>query len=369
MPNVTVNGHDLLKADIVEPLRGRWYAAVEADTDEPLTGAVTIDFGDGITFVGTALPNRAARESGRSIAGVVGGAGALQDKPPARAYTSVSFGRVLTDTLDAVGETLSSTAQNLDAELRPRWVRAAVNASATLDAIADELDLNWRVLRDGTVWLGQESFETIDVEHERLDQDPRSDARVIAPNLPAVRPGTTFEGVPVAHVTTTVRSGGIRQQLRFNDDRLRKFFARLYGHFSGRADIYGVPRLATVIKQNADGTLELIPDDAVVGGAGGPGISNVELWYGAPGESITVSPGARVGLLFWGGDPTKPFAALWKAGASVAARSIDADDINLGAAEGKVVREGDIITLTDGSTGTISITGTTHPSGDSDVDA
>jgi hypothetical protein len=64
---------------------------------------------------------------------------------------------------------------------------------------------------------------------------------------------------------------------------------------------------ARVVKQNGDGTLELIPDDARI-----PGMSKVPIRYGVPGIRATVAPGARVLLGFAGGNRDAPEAELWE---------------------------------------------------------
>ncbi|WP_394845192.1 hypothetical protein LZC95_50220 [Pendulispora brunnea] len=62
-----------------------------------------------------------------------------------------------------------------------------------------------------------------------------------------------------------------------------------------------------VVSQNADGSLELMPDDARV-----PGLSRVEIQYGVPGVKAKVKPGSRVMVGWQNGDPAKPYAALWE---------------------------------------------------------
>jgi hypothetical protein len=64
---------------------------------------------------------------------------------------------------------------------------------------------------------------------------------------------------------------------------------------------------ARVVSQNADGTLELIPDDVRI-----PGMSKVPIRYGVPGIKATVAPGARVLLGFAGGNRDAPEAELWE---------------------------------------------------------
>jgi len=73
-------------------------------------------------------------------------------------------------------------------------------------------------------------------------------------------------------------------------------------------------------------------------------------------------------LGFEAADPKRPFAALWDTGPLVTL-TIVANTINLANAEGTVIRDGDLVVLSDGSFGTITLTGSTHPSGTSDVNA
>lgn len=80
---------------------------------------------------------------------------------------------------------------------------------------------------------------------------------------------------------------------------------------------------AKVVAQNADGTLELQPDDPRI-----PGLSNVPIRYGVPGVKATVASGARILLGFAGGDPGKPQAELWES-ASVTRLQVDATTIEV----------------------------------------
>jgi hypothetical protein len=66
---------------------------------------------------------------------------------------------------------------------------------------------------------------------------------------------------------------------------------------------------AKVATQNADGTLELQPDDSRL-----PPYSNVPIRYGVPGVTATVPNGARALLTWAGGDPQKPIVVGWEPG-------------------------------------------------------
>lgn len=79
-----------------------------------------------------------------------------------------------------------------------------------------------------------------------------------------------------------------------------------------------------VVAQNADGTLELVPDSPRLSS-----YSKVPIRYGVPGVSATVASGARVLLEFGGGDARNPIATVWES-ASVTQLTLTATAIKLG---------------------------------------
>jgi len=106
---------------------------------------------------------------------------------------------------------------------------------------------------------------------------------------------------------------------------------------------------AKSVKQNADGTLELVPDDSRL-----PSFSKVPIRYGVPGIAATVAAGARVLLAFAGGDPAKPIATVWES-ASVTALTVTATTVNVNGgtvnvgtgADAKIARYDDLKTAYD----------------------
>lgn len=91
---------------------------------------------------------------------------------------------------------------------------------------------------------------------------------------------------------------------------------------------------ATVERQHADGSLDLLPDDARVRGTG---TSNVPLRHGLPGVDVRVVVGSRVLLGFVGGDRRRPYAALWAPGSI--------ESISFDGGEASVARAGDSVTV------------------------
>jgi hypothetical protein len=86
-------------------------------------------------------------------------------------------------------------------------------------------------------------------------------------------------------------------------------FRRLVQHFASKYDFSGLYP-ARVVSQNADGSLELRPDDP---DRFGLGLSRVPLRLGLPGVAVKVRKDSRVLLSFEGFDPQRPIATLWDA--------------------------------------------------------
>lgn len=90
-----------------------------------------------------------------------------------------------------------------------------------------------------------------------------------------------------------------------NLDRVKESFRVLVGALQPIDYLALYP--AKVVSQNADKTLELIPDDTRF-----KGIKSVPVRLGLPGCSVDVAGGSRVLLGFEAGDPSRPVATLWQ---------------------------------------------------------
>lgn len=96
-------------------------------------------------------------------------------------------------------------------------------------------------------------------------------------------------------------------------ERWRQDFANIVENLVGRRLDYTQLYPAVVVKQNSDGTLQLLADSPTVRGTGH---NNVRIRHGLPGVSVEVSAGARVRLGFENGQPSQPYAGLWDTDAS-----------------------------------------------------
>lgn len=97
---------------------------------------------------------------------------------------------------------------------------------------------------------------------------------------------------------------------------------------------------STVVGQNADGTLEILPDSARVGSH-----SSVPIRYPHPGATIEVDSDARCLLGFAGRSELAPYACGFEPSDKLRTLAIDGDAIELGAAAGAVIRHGDTIEI------------------------
>ncbi len=293
-----------LTTDLRQSRIGAWHADLELDSDAALSGAVTLEE-EGITFVGTVV--RSGSFGGRTRARVVGGSGGLSKALPARNYASgvLKLSTVIGDILREAGETLSSTsdASILSAQL-PKWHREAGLASHALVQAVDAAGAVWRVLRDGTIWVGAETWPIVSPAHVLIDEDWCDGVLTIAPDAPELLPGTTFLGHRIEMVRHYSGPGGLRTDAHLTSagSILNKILAGIR-----RKVDYSRFYRARVSLQNGDGSLQLVPDSALMKGGG---LDKVPLRLGIPGATARLKPGARVMLGFNEGSPADPFAAL-----------------------------------------------------------
>jgi hypothetical protein len=163
----------------------------------------------------------------------------------------------------------------------------------------------------------------VGVVYEEISRAPSDAAIIVAPDSPAIRPGTSFLSRRVSRVVTRVDAVRLRQEVVFEDSSTgaapplsrtaREVAAVIESQVGNRLD-YSRLYTAKVIKQAFDGALEVLADDPKVRGNG---ITRVPIRHGVPGMSVKVANGSRVMIFFENGDPKAPAAALWPDGSSV----------------------------------------------------
>ena len=317
--DLTLNGRPVLRASVLLPRVGVWVADVTVDTDEDLLGAQDLVV-EGVTLRGAV--HRGGVAYGRWSGRLVGGAAGLPEAVPPVAQYTTTLGTALADVLREAGETLSATSADLSRSVT-RWHRAAGTGAQAVGDVARAAGLSWRVLLDGTVWVGAETWATLTPTGvELLDQRPEvgryelgGDAAALLSILPGLTLSLPGDGVSVrvGLVEHRLDAGAFRTVVTAEPTekpagRFLDAFSRLVAALTRRVD-YQALYPARVAAQRGDGTLDLIPDDA----ARVAPCTGVPIRTGLPGVAVTVPAGARVLLSFEAGDPARPVATLWEA--------------------------------------------------------
>ena len=197
------------------PSLGAWTYDVEIADPDSLSGLVTLKEGT-LSWIGTVARSRA--HAGRTRARVVGGKGGLAKIVDCQHYRDVQASEIVQALLAEAGESLSSTADT--SLLRTRldhWTRwGDTTAGLALESLADKLGAGWRVLADGTIWIGAETYptQTIDEANELDRMDDIGEATLATGSM-ALRPGVTFSGRRVLDVLHVAGAGSVRTHYSF----------------------------------------------------------------------------------------------------------------------------------------------------------
>ena len=342
MSHTTINGTAVLEGTISLPRNGVWIAdLVTGDIGPALTGAVTIQVGASLTLKGTIV--RGGPYQGRRTFRIVGGAGGLSHVVTGRWYAGAPLSLPVRDLLTESGEALSTTADAalLSTTQTPGWCRTMGAASDALSRLANDAGATWRVLPDGTVWIGTDTWAEAPIMRDVMQfEDRKALGRVsIVSEAPTVLPGMSFRGQRVSYVELAVHEDQIRIELFVDQgsavDRFKRGLVDLINAIVQPKIDYLAMYPCKVVGQNADLRLECIPDNTKLG----PSIGPLPMRLGIPGATVKVKAGSRVLVGFENGDPRKPYAALWDTAAL--------DELDLAAATAFKVTAGNV-TLSPG---------------------
>jgi len=218
MPLATLNGFDVLEARVSLPRVGAWQADVRVDKPDGIDGAATLIIDGGLTFAGTVARGGAFLEATWLRIGA--GADGLRKQARPKFYNATALRIVLSDLLATAGEKLSATAdpRTLGARL-DGWTTIAQpigNAVAVLVARGAPADTAWRMLPDGSFWLGAETWPDsglTDANVDTLEERPELGQIMLGTVAPALRPGTTLAGRRVSYVDHVITPEAIRTRV------------------------------------------------------------------------------------------------------------------------------------------------------------
>jgi hypothetical protein len=338
------NDLDIVEAHIAMPRTGAWVAdlAVAAEDASKFEDrvSVTIKFADGLELAGAVAPGRASEFVGSVGVRVVAGAGGLGKPATAKGYANSKLGDIVNGLLRDAGETLDATADTaLLAQIVPAWLVIKQSVGAALSVVLGKVvpDASWRVLPNGKIWIGSESWPDLssDYDYAVLMRRPADRSAELGVATPLIAPGVNIPDLGrVSHVEHWVSPDAVRSvvtcETEQSKDRMKGALLAL-----ARAAVPGIDYLgkytAKVVKQSGQ-KFDVQPDDDRL-----TGLTDVRLRNGIPGLSVQVTPGSYVLVGWENGDPRKPYVSLWDGGESVTEITIAATMVNVGGTGGKAL--------------------------------
>jgi hypothetical protein len=311
----TVNGVSIQAMTLRLPLVGSWECTLTADTTDAakVNGPAVIDI-DGRKLTGTA--EASADAGGKVTARVIAGANGLAATLAPRSYNPTTVRVVLGHILTDAGETLAADADSATlSRTVDGWTRTAQSGKDALKRLADFLGVAWRHKLDGSVWIGPETWPTVEPKHVVEKEEPTEQAVTVALESLGVLPGETFRAARISAAEYTLDGSKLRLKAKSGSTRdpLAEKFANIIKRET-QTDYFALYP-ARVVRQNADGTIDVKVDSPKM-----PGMSKLPIRHGVPGvTALEVATGARVLVGFEGAQPSKPYAALWE-GASTLTR-------------------------------------------------
>ncbi len=215
MAQASVNGAAVVKGSVVLPARGAWIAELELDADDTLpTGqhAATLDLGSQ-SLTGTVATDRQGVYAGKLTARLVGGGNGLATILTARKYRGVPLSIPLTDILNETGERLSSTSASATLTYPlPHWARARGPASSALECLLTAAGATWRILPDGALWVGVNTYPAATFDGEVIEERHGGSWKLLSPNSGTLLPATTLFDRQVNAVVYRIASDSFKAE-------------------------------------------------------------------------------------------------------------------------------------------------------------
>ena len=312
------------------PRIGVWHAAFSVDSDDQFSegDAVTIGINAGAQFLNGTV-TRALLYPGMQQLRVVGGAGGMATVTKPKHYNGPTTADVISDMAKDAGETVSGDSD--PGVSNPGWTSIAATFGRQLAELISPIDgCAWRVLPDGTLWVGVEQWEASDVADEEwvtLGYDHLNGIIDVGMVAPTLLPGTTFGQEKIDRVEHNISGDIVRTAAwvwRGAPAGLDHDFQAIARAAPRPFDFFAL--YAGTTKAQDGQKFDVQPDDPRL-----PTMGKIPIRNGIPGLQIKVQNGSSV-LIGWdGGDPRRPYCSLWGGGENPTSLSLTAKTISLGA--------------------------------------
>lgn len=344
MALITINSVSVLSGTITMPLIGVWTADLVIDQPDgsgfDAGTKVTLSSPD-LDLHGIVAPSRTGDFLDAVHVRVLGGVGGMGKETTPRSYAQPSaFARdVISGLTNDSGETLSVTADTSITNFNLiAWAITKVPVSQALTSLLDIVSpkADWRILPDGTLWFGAETWPSLSASFDTIAHNPTDGTYELGVDSPVIVPGKTVDGIgKISRVEHSILSNKIRSRVWVDMDDQERGFAAAVMDLAKQA-LPGIDYLALydskVVSQSADlKTVDLQPADPRL-----PGMGRVPLRHGLPGCTVGIAPGAILRLGWDRGNPQYPIAALWNGGETVTKVVVKATTVYLGDETGAI---------------------------------
>lgn len=331
--NANGNVYPVQYGDLWTALQGVWTSHLVLTGDVEISGTVSLNY-HGTEFAG--FVERLERVESNCHVVIVGGKGGLARDVPAQFYDfRNTFDFLVRQLLGACGEDLDTLPNPTLHNGVDKWARIGGIAGRCMDDLAAMAGASWRVLPNGRVFFGGESWlpsqltsaSWIETKEDCAMRDNYSLAYPIG--TAKLFPGETFNGRKVARVCYvddgewyTARVWYTVGDSNYSDPIEAGIRALIAESFrQERNAFFG----ARVVSQRGDGTLDLMPDQAFI-----PPMTSVPIMMPIPGARLTLNPNARCRVFFTDGDFRMPHVLGFEPGSAQKALGVDGDQVNCG---------------------------------------
>lgn len=300
MSTSTLSGLTVTRARVQLPAWGMWFADVEVDSTDTLSGSVDLVIADA-TFVGTILTGGAV--SGRGRWRIVGGAGGWGSEIAEKHYANdagVNRSLVLGDAASDAGETIEDVPAGV---VGTSWTRRAGPASDTLEQLYPS---GWYVGVDGVTRIGAWPSTTYTGGAPAVEPFDPARGRVVlaADEIATLVPGVTVYDAVSVDVEHRIDAGKLRTVVwteRSGSSRALGAMRAIVDAFSAEYRYRGAWEYRVVSQTGERLNLQVVRRST-----GMPDLRRVRVRPGVPGVSADHKLGGLVLVTFVDGDPARP---------------------------------------------------------------
>jgi hypothetical protein len=309
--DVTANGADCFRGELVLPHQGAWVIDLTMDAGSAPTGRVSVNFA-GRTLSGTVVHDPAdaslvlsGDSGGIKHVRIVAGVGGLYQALNPKSYDNGStVSTILGDLLSAGGEVPAADIDPaLLSRLLPQWAWTGGTLMGALQQLAQAVGCVFRARDDGSIWLGVPSPQRVTPpDLVGIDIAPEAGQASYGLDDPSLDVDQIVDGLTLRQVVYLWEPGEMRALVTYAPGPAASLF-QLVGVWLRRFGVEFLrPQPGRIDRLNAaDGTAQVQPDDV----ANYPPLRRVAQRYGLP-DTTCQGVSGRCAVGWEAGSPQSP---------------------------------------------------------------